>query len=207
MYLLVPLSLALAAFIGIVIIVWRKMPYLRKLTPESHEVGDTILHDFAPEAIDWFRSVPWRQYLQNILGELEKLLRRIRLMMSTIDRASDTVLRTVRRAHQESARRQEQATAEHEAAKQEQAAEDDEEINLNDPEQLKQEEQRLIVAIAQNPKEVGLYSDLARVYMKMRNFADAVEALEAAAKLEPENENFQRRLESARRLAGQEPKV
>ncbi len=53
MFLIIPLTIALAAFIGIAVVVWRKMPYLRKLAPEAHPVGETVLHDYAPELVQW----------------------------------------------------------------------------------------------------------------------------------------------------------
>jgi cytochrome c-type biogenesis protein CcmH/NrfG len=70
---------------------------------------------------------------------------------------------------------------------------------MDDPEQLRAEEQRLIVEVAQNPKDHQLYSDLARVYMRLRVYTDAVEALQQALKLEPGNEQYLRRLERAKR--------
>jgi len=199
MFYIIPLSIALAALVVIAIIVWRKMPYLRKLTPESHEFGDTMLHDFAPEMMDWFASVPWRRYVQNTLVEFEKILRKARLLMSSLDNASDRVIRKVRNVHLASAKHEEAKIAQRqeEVAKQ---AEEPDEIDMDDPEQLRQEEQRLIVAIAQNPKEVGQYVRLARVYMRLANFSDAIEALEAAAKLDPADEGITKRLERARKL-------
>ncbi len=201
-FLFIPLGLALATLIAVVVIVWRKMPYLRKLTPEAHETGDTILHDFAPELLDWVRSIPWRQYVHAFLVETEKFLRRGRILMASVDRASDTVIKKVRHVHQETARQQEEIVAQRE----EEAAaklEEPDEIDMDDPEQLKQEEQRLIVAIAQQPKEVALYSRLAQVYMRLQNYADAVEALEAAVKLDPDDTRLMKRLERARQCKEQ----
>ncbi len=196
MFLYIPLALALVALVAVTVIVWRKMPYLRKLTPESHEMGSTVLHDFAPELLDWAASVPWRQYVHSVLVEFEKILRRARLLMSSLDRASDRVIRGVRKVHEATARQQEQIVA----ARQEEAVrltEEPDEIDMEDPEQLRQEEQRLIVAIAQNPKDVALYNRLARVYIRLQNFTDAVESLRAAMKLDPKDEVIAKRLERA----------
>jgi len=208
LYLTIPLGLALIALIGAAVIIWRKMSFLRKLTPEAHEVGATWLHDMVPEAIDWFRSIPWHEYQRNFLVELEKLIRRGRLLVSFVDRVSDKLVRKVRHGHQEAARQvQEQQAQIIESAKEEEEK-DLEELDMDDPDQLKLKEQSLIVQIAQDPKDVQLYSELARVYMKLRNYADAVESLKAAAKLEPENEVFTRRLESAKkRLSDQQATV
>lgn len=207
LFFIIPLSLAAAALLVVAIIVWRKMSFLRKLTPESHDVGDTWLHDMAPEVITKAKSVHWRQYLHALLVEFEKFLRRTRVAMSALDRASDKLVRKVRRVHQETAKQVQDI----QEKRQEEAREEEkdlEELDMNDPDQLKQEEQRLIVAIAQSPKDVNLYSDLARVYAKLGNLADAVEALQAAVKLDPENENFAKRLESAKkRLSAQSSNV
>lgn len=187
------------SLLAVAVIVARKWTFLRRLEPESHETGSTILHDFAPEVIDWFYGIPWRQYVRDVLVELEKALRMTRQFVTSIDRASDAVIRTVRRTHQQTARKHEAVVAQREA---EQVAEDeeaDERPDFSDPEQLKAEEQRLIVAIAQNPKDAQLYRDLARVYLGLANHADAVEALKAALKLEPADERTAKRLEKARR--------
>lgn len=198
-YLTIPLGFALIAFIGVVVIVWRKMPFLRKLTPEAHEVGDTWLHDMAPEAITWLRNIHWQEYKQKFLVELEKLIRRWRLLMSVADRASDRLVKKVRRGHQEAARQVQEQQAQVIESVKEEEDKDSEELNMDDPDQLKQKEQSLIVQIAQNPKDAQLYSELARVYAKLRNYADAVESLKAAVKLKPEDESFTKRLEVAKK--------
>jgi tetratricopeptide (TPR) repeat protein len=193
--------------IGITVIVWRKMSFLRKLTPEAHEMGDTWLHDMAPETIDWLRGIHWRQYTRSLLIEFEKVLRQGRILMSAVDRASDRLVRKVRRVHEETTRQVEEHKAQIEAAKEEEE-QDLEAIDLDDPEQLKLREQSLIVAIAQNPKDAVLYSDLARVYVKLGNFADAIESLQTAAKLDPEDQILVRRLEAIkRRMASQQAAI
>jgi tetratricopeptide (TPR) repeat protein len=188
------------------VIVWRKMPFLRKLTPESHEMGDTWLHDMAPEAIEWWKHINWQEYRHRFLVEFEKVLRFGRNVVSNIDQASDRLARKVRRGHIEAARQVQEHKAQIEAevqARQEDEADPDE-LDTSDPEQLKMREQSLIVQIAQNPKDAQLYSELARVYMKLRNYNDAIESLAAAAKIEPENQAFTRRLEFARKRLGEQ---
>ena len=197
LFLTIPLILIAITLLGVVVVVWRKISFLRRLTPESHEFGESWLHDMAPEVVDWYRGVPWHQYLHNALVETEKFLRRVRLLFSAFERLSEQLVHKVRHVHQETAKQVQEHREQIEAEKAPES--DPDEVDLNDPEQLKQEEQRLIVTIAQSPKEASLYSDLARVYMKMRNFSDAVEALATAAKLEPENESYAKRLESAKK--------
>lgn len=183
------------------VLVWRKMPFLRKLTPESHEMGETWLHDMAPEVIDWARAIPWRESIHTTLVEFEKLLRRARVLFLSVDRLSEQLVRKVRRAHIQTAQQVIEHQEQLQAAKEEAAAAepDPDAVDMDDPEQLKAEEQRLIVAIAQDPKNAELYSDLAKVSMRLRNYTDAVEAMEQAVKLEPGNESYLKRLERARR--------
>ena len=137
--------------------------------------------------------------LHNTLVEFEKLLRKGRLLMSSLDRMSDKVIRKVRTVHQETAKQEQVITAQRQED-QARMTEEPDEIDMDDPEQLRQEEQRLIVAIAQNPKEVDQIIRLARIYVRLEAYQDAVEAFEAAAKLSPENEVLQKRLKRAREL-------
>jgi len=198
-FIIIPLSLSLVALIAATVIVWRKMPYLRKLTPESHEVGQTLLHDFAPELMEWIAGIPWRRFVHNVLVEFEKILRWGRVLMSSVDRASDRFIRRVRRVHEETARQQEEIRVQREEELIARQTEEPDELDMDDPEQLRAEEQRLIVAIAQNPKDALLFSRLARVYMRLESYADAVDSLKAAAKLAPDDESIAKRLERAQR--------
>ncbi len=182
------------------VIVWRKKAFLRKLTPETHEVGESWLHDMAPEVVDWYRGIPWHHYVQSTMLEVEKFLRRIRLWFMAVDRMSEQLVREVRRVQHQAGQQALEHQEQLQAAKEEKEEEHDaDEVDMDDPEQLAREEQRLIVAIAQSPKEAALYSDLAKVSMKMKNYEDAIEALTAASKLEPENTSYLRRREVAKK--------
>ncbi len=203
MFLLIPILLALAALIGIAVVAYRKMPYLRKLLPDAHPAGETIFHDYAPEVIDWAATVPWRRFLHTVLVEFEKMLRKGRLLMSSLDRVSDRVIRRVRIVHQETAKQHEAIVAlrDEEDARN---AEEPDEIDMEDPEQLRQEEQRLIVLIAQNPKDVPPYTRLARVYMRLGQYGDALEVLEAVLKINPEDARILKWQKKARFLRQQQ---
>lgn len=198
----IPLGIAVGATVAVVVLILRKSSYLRRLTPESHELGDTVLHDFAPEVMDWYRHLPWKRLHQHLLGWVEVVLARLRGISFTLGKASDSVIRNVRRAGQQAGREHEQAVARREAELEEKRLQEEhdlDEIDMDDPEQLKAEEQRLIVAVAQDPKDHGVYSDLARVYMRLHAFSDAVDALEQAHRLAPGDEQYLKRLERAKR--------
>src|SRR5271154_1371454 len=99
MFILIPLILILASAIGIAVIVYPKIQYVKKLTPESHEVGTTALHDFFPELTDWFNQIKFKEYQQHTLREIEKSLRRLRLAMLKVDHLSERLIRKIRRVH------------------------------------------------------------------------------------------------------------
>ena len=61
-------------------------------------------------------------------------------------------------------------------------------------EDMKKEEQRLIIEIAKNPKDFKLYEILGDVYLKTNNLSDAKESYEAAIELNPHNEELQKKL-------------
>ena len=58
------------------------------------------------------------------------------------------------------------------------------------PEDMKMEEQKLIIEIAKNPKNPDLYEVLGDLYMKMAGYTDAKEAYEAAMALVPSKEEL-----------------
>ena len=89
MFIAIPLLLAALSMTGIVIIALRKMPYLRRLNPDAHPAGESVWHDFFPELIDGVRGIQVNEYKRTVLVELEKLLRRVRIVFSAIDRLSD----------------------------------------------------------------------------------------------------------------------
>ena len=62
---------------------------------------------------------------------------------------------------------------------------------------LKNEEQRLIMEIAKNPKDARLYEALGDLYMEMSGFIDAKESYEAAIELNPQDESLKQKLSSA----------
>ena len=80
MFILIPLILILGSVVGISIIIFRKMPYLNKLTPETHiplhtNIGKDVLNDLFPEFLEGLKSLKLKKYGHLWLIELEKFLR------------------------------------------------------------------------------------------------------------------------------------
>lgn len=193
MFIIIPVAIAGAALLALAVIVWRKWPYLKKLEPDAHPVGRTFLHDLAPEAVERINRLDWRAAWRAVLSGIEDALRHVRAAFTAIDRASERLGSSVRRVSQTAQRQHEKSQRE--------AVEKVSETTKPAPvpeadrkESLKQEEQRLIVAIAQAPKDASLYRRLGENYVRMGNVTDAVESYRAAAKLAPEDTSIAGRL-------------
>jgi len=181
MYLYIPLALILLSACGIIYIVYRKMPYLKKLTPESHEMNDNIFRDFFPEIMAHINEAKLKQYQKNLFVELEKLVRRLRVVTLKLDHISDRLIKKIRHqhisAHLEHKAMLEEKNMESESENKSQAATLEEE--------LKDREQKLIIEIARNPKDPALYNLLGDLYIQMHNVEEAKESYEAALALNP----------------------
>ncbi len=179
---------------GVLVIVFRKMPYLNKLTPETHPpaqagvMGD-ILTDLFPELLKGFKSLKLKEYGHLWLIELEKFLRRLRVVSLKMDRISDSWIKRIRGNIS-------RATT---PAATEKAEELGTPVFKVQPapqttlEEMKREEQRLIIEIAKNPKDAKLYEVLGDLYIKMNNLLDAKESFEAAIELNPHNEGLRKK--------------
>ena len=190
MFILVPLALILASVIGISVIIFRKMPYLNKLTPETHVRGD-ILTDLFPEFSEGFKSLKLKEYGHLWLIELEKLLRRLRLVSLKIDRISESWIKKIRSGH---GFKTTAPTVVEKTEATETSVAKTQIVPKITMEDMKREEQRLIIEIAKNPKDSTLYEVLGDLYEKMNNFSDAKESFEAAIELNPHNEKLQKKL-------------
>ncbi len=182
MYLLIPFLLLLLPAAGIAYIVHRKLPYLRKLTPEAHELGESLFHDFFPEVAEYINQATVKQYQASFLKELEKLARRWRVVTLKMDHLSDRLIKKIRHQHIST-------HLEHKALLQEQESVTEAPVapTTTEPtmEDLRAQEQQLIIRIAQSPKEFDLYDQLGDLYLAMDNEAEARESFEAALALNP----------------------
>ncbi len=178
-----------ASVIGISVIVFRKMPYLKKLTPEV-EVGGDILTDLFPELSEGFKILKLKEYGNIWLVELEKFIRRLRVVSLKMDRISDSWIKKIRKGNGS------MATAPVIVGKIEVMGNPvikNQVVPEITAEDMKREEQRLIIEIAKNPKDSRLYEVLGDLYVKMNNFSDAKESYEAAIELSPHNNELQKK--------------
>lgn len=193
MFLLIPFTLMLASVVGISVIIYRKMPYLKKLTPETHLSAQSggrgnILTDLFPELSDGFEKLKLREYRDIWFTEVEKFLRRLRVASLKMDRISESWIKRIRKGN--SVRMAAPVIVDKVGVVAESPVIKAQPVQRMTTEDMKREEQRLIIEIAKNPKDVRLYEVLGDLYIKMNNFADAKESFEAALELNPHNEEL-----------------
>ena len=195
MFLVIPLTIALGALSGIGFIIYRKMPYIKKLSPEILPSGN-FWREMAPELGGVITKDQLRGYKNTFLVDVEKTLRRVRILFLKFDAMSEAWIKRIRKSYKGSTVQGLEIADENKEVQREPAAKVDGRKKLSDIE-LKSAEQDLIIQIAKNPKDVKLYIALGETYMKMSNFEDAKEAFEMALKLDEENEKASSKLGKA----------
>lgn len=194
MFIILPLAIFLISIAAIFWLAARKFVYLKKLIPGvidgSDVAQESFFVEFLPEAAQHLKMAKLQGYGAAVLAEFEKLLRRLRLISLRIDTFLSHLVHRVRKSN---ARREETlvketaAEAENEANKPIQAN--------NVKKDLKEEEQRLIIEIAKNPKDAELYKKLGQIYLKTGDSGDALESFNKALELNPEDGETKAKLE------------
>lgn len=211
MFLLIPFLFLAFSIIGIAVIVFRKKSYLNKLSILNNNgasEGATPVFswkaygtDFFPEIIALIDRVEFNRYRTHWLIEIEKFLRKARVLSLRMDRISDVMINKIRKIHLNDKLNGHglgQATMEEAGP----ATLEDWTTDISGSSKmsttfLKNEEERLVIEIAKNPKDSSPYEKLGDLYIEMNNFIDAKESYEAAIELNPQNESLKQKLSSA----------
>lgn len=197
MFFVIPLALILLSLFTICLIAWRKFPYLKKLSepvrsiqtdssPDTYNFAG-LFADFFPEIFYQCKRINFDAYKNSLLKEFEKLLRRLRVLSLKIDSFTNNLIRKIK---SENLKNGNIPAAEFKTESEQPALAKKE----NSAENHKREEQLLIIEIAKNPKNPELYKKLADTYIALRSFPDAVESLEAALELDPEDRKTKEKL-------------
>jgi tetratricopeptide (TPR) repeat protein len=194
MFIILPLAIFLISIAAIFWLTARKFVYLKKLAPGvidgSNVAQESFLAEFFPEAAQHLKMAKLQKYGAAILAEFEKLLRRLRLISLRIDTFLSQLVHRVRKSN---ARREETLGKETEAEVEKEASKP---IRANDVKKdLKEEEQRLIIEIAKNPKDAELYKKLGQVYLRTGESGDAFESFKKALELNPDDAETKAKLE------------
>ena len=160
--------------------------------------------EFFPELSELLGRFEISKYKDLGLVETEKFLRKARLIFLKIDRLSDTLIKKIRKVHTNGQLKGQMigGGSDENDSFFTAITEDDHKKELSEsktmsPNFLKNEEQRLIIEIAKNPKDYHLYEMLGDLYIEMENFTDAKESYEASVELNPQNEFLKQKLSSA----------
>lgn len=198
MFIIVPLILIAIAIIGISIIVWRKVPYLKKLDIESiTNSGPNLFtwreffYDILPEAAS--QKPKLREFKDIWLSELEKFVRRMRLVSLKLDRLTDRVIRKIRRVNRPSPIAEIKKEEILKESKLQEGKNETKPAQASNMAELKQKEQSIIIQIAKDPKNSELYKELSDLYVIMEQWADAKESIEAAIAIKPDDEDLKKK--------------
>ncbi len=195
MFFLIPFGIFLISLFLIAWLAARKFVYLKKLAPgvidNSDVAQENFWVEFFPEVAQHLKVAKLQEYGAVILAEFEKFLRRLRLISLRIDTLMSQLVHRVRKSN---ARREETLGRE---------TESEAEKDINRPvrtgdakrQNLKEEEQRLIIEIAKNPKDTELYKKLGQIYLKTGDDGDAFESFKKALELNPNDTETKAKLE------------
>jgi tetratricopeptide (TPR) repeat protein len=195
MFLYIPLLIFVASLAALAIIIWKKWPFLKKLSSSDSieiepEKSSDLFSEFFPELKEYLKDIKINEYKDMWLLEIEKFLRRLRVLSLRVDRASGTLIRKIREVNSDTVSAPVQIASKEQVSVEGQDKKSDSAVIQ---EQLKKDEQKLILEIAKNPKDAKLYVSLAELYIQLGNFSDAKESYDAAIELDPNNEELKMR--------------
>ena len=208
MFLIVPLLLIIGSFAGIALIIWRKKSYFKEFVIIENGVSEVSVgfnfslnqywREFFPEIEELVKRIKFDEYKVLWLLELEKFLRKTRLIFLRVDSWSDQLIKKVRRIHLNGKLNSNEVSQEVISGESVVPSPIDQvQSQTISSVFLKNEEERLILEIAKNPKDSALYEALGDLYMEMQNWADAKESYEASIELSPQNESLKQKLSLA----------
>ena len=208
MYFIVPFGIFLVSLFGIVWLVSRKFVYLKKLSPEviegSNGGNSGFWAEFFPGIAAKLEKSRWHKYRILFLAESEKFLRKLRLISLKIDTSTNRLINQIRKSliHHEK-------LVNGVGGGVEVQGEPEVKPNVLEIDKLKvlrEDEQKLIIEIAKNPRDSELYKELAKIYIKVGETIDAVESFKKALELDPGDDAVRARLEKLKqRLAKNTP--
>lgn len=133
--------------------------------------------DFFPEIGVFLKKVDVARYRGRFFDEVEKGLRMIRIASLKIDSATDSMIHKVKKSGTNGER----------------------EVVEEIPERnFKEEEEKLITAISEEPKNCVLYTKLGDLYLEMKSFDDAAEAFRVCLELDPKDKEAVKKLEKVK---------
>ena len=176
------------------VIVGRKFPYLKKLPVDTANEGVGLWAGFFPEAHHYLKKVDFSLYRDLFFKELEKFLRRLRVVSLRLDRFTHHLIDKIRANGNGKEPVGRLALSEESKEATVPVA-----VMVSAEEKQKKEEHALIIEVAKNPKNPELYKKLADIYILAENFPDAAEALKMALKLDPDDKKTEVKLKAVQK--------
>ncbi len=189
---LLPLGIFVLALLVAGVIVVQKFPYLKRLSPDvidaSTESQSSMAHDLLPFVSTYWERLDFPRKKVALMSELEKILRKFRLLFLRIEHSMVRVIDALRRRNLRHV----------EAIAEDQDKEEKDEVPVvHDPIlALRQREQLLIMSIAKDPKNPRLYDELGDVFLELNEIGDARQSYQTTLQLEPENEIVRKKIEN-----------
>ena len=196
MNIIIPLTIISVSLIGVLYIVWKKTPYLKKLSV-SEEGSYGFWKGMFPGIAVYVEKVDIGAHRQEWMKEFEKFIRRLRVVSLKLDNFTNSLLHKIRTKNGEL--KNSENKLEFKNIEKTEEKEMSSEDSLDD---LKKEEQKLIIEIAKDPKNKDLYKGLGGVYLEMDNMKDAVESFKVALELDPEDREIESKLEKIKKHLG-----
>lgn len=193
----IPYLVIIFSILSIVVIVLRKIPILLKLPTELSEAerNASLTISLKEKVIDVIQIVARPNYGLVLLGWLEKILRKFRIVFLKVDNFFvDLIIKSREKSHQWTIKSREWMS----------------ERRMKKIERLKlmanlrmtpeQKEENLLRALKQNPRDVKAYKELGLLYLEQKNFQDAQAAFKEVLKINPEDEVAKEKLEEIKAL-------
>jgi len=187
LFLLIPLGIFVGSVVTTAILISRKFVYLKKLSPDIIDNAvpgqENFWQEMFPGLADKIKIEKLREYRINFLAEFEKLLRRFRLVSLKIDSATNNLINKIR---QSVTRHENSISISSEVINQEAIVKSA--TPVVQEKDWKEEEHRIIIEIAKNPKDHRLYKRLGNIYMRTGELVDAAESFKKVLELVPDDE-------------------
>ncbi len=198
--------LIIFSFIGLGVIIYRKIPALARLSDEEM----TIL-DRKKGVIQKVQEIDYKHHWFNFTIALEKFLRKVKIVFLKIENFLSKCISFLRRRSEITAQKSREWIRQREMERREsrknvsgkteesipvkinkeevfseikeQELEDEGDLSINELKKPIKEEQKWIDLIVEDPKNITAYKFLGLLYWKQHNYSDAKASLETAIKL------------------------
>lgn len=182
MYLIIPLILISASLFGIGFIVWPKLRVLKN-SSESYklESGENFWNLMFPEFFHLVDKIDLKSYKESFLSDIEKFLRRIKILSLKIDNAINKWLEQRPKVSNGDFNKVEVDDKEKTGNNIEENSKKATVVNAV----FKNKEKELIAKISQNPKDKELYKALGALYLEYNELSDAKAVFNVILELDP----------------------